>query len=74
MAKQEHPLISNRRILTVAVADQLKLSQEVLNPGYIINLGRATCETFARNANAEAGRLTNRLIALQERIEELDLD
>lgn len=73
MAK-EHPLISSRRILTVAIADQLQLAREVLNPGYVLQLGRATCDIFARNANNEAGRLTARLIAIQERIEELDLD
>ena len=74
MPNSEHPLISIRRILHVAVADQLALARESHSLGYANALTPAIARQLASNANQEAGRLTQRLLAVQERIEELDLD
>lgn len=70
----EHPLITSRRVLQVAVTEQLELAKEWQSIGALNNYGRAYCEAMANQANSEAGRLVNRLVAVQEQIEEFDLD
>lgn len=71
---KEHPLIVYRRILGTAIGDQLELAAEAQSIGYSRHLSAPIAQAMAENANREASRLTGRLILIQEKIEELDLD
>lgn len=73
MAK-EHPLIVIRRIISVAIHDQLELAAEAQSIGYATNLSAPVAQAMAEGANREASRLTARLIWIQEKIEEQDID
>lgn len=71
----EHPLLQERRILQTAIEEQLRLAQEMTT--YKIwaeRLSRTECDRLAHLANAEAGRLVQRLVKIQEQIESHKLD
>lgn len=65
----EHPFIIDRRMLQVAIQEQLNLARHARDNGNVPGMRRIEAD-----ANAEAGRLVNRLVRVQEKIEELDLD
>jgi len=70
----EHPLITNRRALQIAITEQLELARGWRTQGAINQHGRAYCQMMEAQANSEAGRLVNRMVAVQEQIEDFDLD
>lgn len=71
----EHPLLLNRRALQVAIEEQLRLAQQMtVYKVWAELLSREECDRLARLANAEAGRLVQRLVRVQEEIEDLKLE